>query len=1079
MTFDGFISYSHAADGRLAPAVQRGLHRLAKPWHRRRALWIFRDQTGLAVTPTLWTSIQQALDGSEYFVLLASPEAAASPWVNREIEHWVATKPADRILPVVTDGDWRWDPARGDFTEDSTAVPAALRGAFAEEPLYLDLRWARDDLHLSLQHGRFRDAIAQLAAPMHGISKDELEGEDVRQHRRARRLWSVAAGALTLLAFVAILTGLLAIRNADRANAAANEARRQAQLVVEQRDSAQRYAEQARQQEVLTKQQEARAKDAAQEVRRQEGLAREQQTLAARASTAAERQQANARYQRALADKAAARAREQKALADQQRGAAQRSAEQARRQETIARDQEQRAREAAEQARRQEQIARDQEKRAGKAAEETRRQQQIAITQRLVNQAQANMESDPRTALRLGLAAERVMPDAGTRGELTRLVASTHFAGELQGATDVAYSPSGVLALGLYGENVSLWNVTNRARPVKLGTAGKDEFTGSMTFSPDGRTLAFAERSKSVALWDVTKPARPVRLGALPDAHHVTFNPDGRTVASIGEAGRPSLWDMTDRSDLKPLATLPDTGRPSLTVAFSPDGRTMVTTGDQAMAWDVSNRADPVWRTTFREPLREAVAFSPVKPIVAAATGTGSVLLWDLADPAQPWPVGRVKANIEDVSALKFDRTGSVLAVAGVGSSVTLWSTPSRSGWYDAIRLHSTSGGGAYAAALSPDGKTLATAEGIGGTTLWNVAVRGAPEPAAGLPGHRNAILTMAYRPDGRSLVTVDQKATAIFWDVTHAARPVRRVTRHFSDDFVIAAALTRDVRTLAVMDGEGLVTLSNVANPQRPSTLGSFDTSATGRKSMMFSPDGRTIAVLKKGSLTLWDVTRRSRPARLGTLTDDSLAGDQLAFSPDGRTVAVTGRTVTLVDVRDRSAPAKRAELTGHTVWATSVAFSPDGRTVATGGNDKQLILWDVSVPARPYRLATSTNHIGWVGSVGFGPDGRTLAAGVGDHTVMLWDITDRAAPARFPAARRHDGPTGILVFNPKGRTLAAGGDANRHSSAAGLWDYSPLDELRADPVAHACAIAGRGLTAEEWRRYVPELPYRRSCGR
>jgi hypothetical protein len=36
MTFDGFISYSHAADGRLAPAVQRGLHRLAKPWHVRR-----------------------------------------------------------------------------------------------------------------------------------------------------------------------------------------------------------------------------------------------------------------------------------------------------------------------------------------------------------------------------------------------------------------------------------------------------------------------------------------------------------------------------------------------------------------------------------------------------------------------------------------------------------------------------------------------------------------------------------------------------------------------------------------------------------------------------------------------------------------------------------------------------------------------------------------------------------------------------------------------------------------------------------------------------------------------------------
>ena len=84
--YDAFISYSHAADGRLAPALQAGLQRLAKPWYKPRALRVFRDDTGLAVNPALWDSIASALEASRFFVVLLSPEAAASPWVNREIQ---------------------------------------------------------------------------------------------------------------------------------------------------------------------------------------------------------------------------------------------------------------------------------------------------------------------------------------------------------------------------------------------------------------------------------------------------------------------------------------------------------------------------------------------------------------------------------------------------------------------------------------------------------------------------------------------------------------------------------------------------------------------------------------------------------------------------------------------------------------------------------------------------------------------------------------------------------------------------------------------------------------------------------
>ena len=217
--YDAFISYSHAADRNLAVALQRGLSQFAKPWYRRRALHVFRDDTALAVSPHLWSSIVEALDGSRTLILMASPEAAASEWVNRELDHWTATKPDDRILPVVTAGDWVWDDGvQGFDVARSSAVPPALLSAFADEPRHLDLRWAKDEPNLALRNGRFRDAVAELAAPIRNVPKDELESEDLHLHRRAMRLARGAVIALLGLTVAALAAGVLAIANAHSAN---------------------------------------------------------------------------------------------------------------------------------------------------------------------------------------------------------------------------------------------------------------------------------------------------------------------------------------------------------------------------------------------------------------------------------------------------------------------------------------------------------------------------------------------------------------------------------------------------------------------------------------------------------------------------------------------------------------------------------------------------------------------------------------------------------------------------------------------------------------------------------------------
>ncbi len=295
MSYDAFISYSHSADGLLAPAVQEGMQKLAKPWNKRRALRVFRDDTGLSANPALWTSIVAALDESSWFVLFLSPAAANSEWVDKEVAHWLANHPRENILPVLTEGDLVWDTAANDFDATaSSAVPPSLFGALSEEPRHLDLRWAHDEDQLELRNTRFRDAIADLAAPVHGIAKEDLEGEDVRLHRRARRLARTAVAALVVLLAASIAAMVFAFSEASRADEAAEEARSE--------------AERARQAEVVAEEERADADD----------QRKQAEDALARALSAEEL--ADLEAERALDEQA--RAEEQTVIAESERGRA-------------------------------------------------------------------------------------------------------------------------------------------------------------------------------------------------------------------------------------------------------------------------------------------------------------------------------------------------------------------------------------------------------------------------------------------------------------------------------------------------------------------------------------------------------------------------------------------------------------------------------------------------------------------------------------------------------------------------------------------------------------------------------------
>src|SRR5580693_8486960 len=219
--YDAFISYSHRLDAAIAARLQTELQRFAKPWYRVRALHVFRDQTSLAASPHLWTTIEEALSDSSWLILMASPESAQSGWVSREISWWRAHRPMNHLLVAVTEGDLVWDESAGDLDWAATTALSkeALGRALSEEPRWVDLRWARDQAgRLRSADPRLQDAVADLAAAIRHVPKDSLIGEHIRRrHRAVRAVVATAAVLVVLLAF-SLTAAFVAQGQRDRAD---------------------------------------------------------------------------------------------------------------------------------------------------------------------------------------------------------------------------------------------------------------------------------------------------------------------------------------------------------------------------------------------------------------------------------------------------------------------------------------------------------------------------------------------------------------------------------------------------------------------------------------------------------------------------------------------------------------------------------------------------------------------------------------------------------------------------------------------------------------------------------------------
>jgi WD40 repeat protein len=285
---------------------------------------------------------------------------------------------------------------------------------------------------------------------------------------------------------------------------------------------------------------------------------------------------------------------------------------------------------------------------------------------------------------------------------------------------------------------------------------------------------------------------------------------------------------------------------------------------------------------------------------------------------------------------------------------------------------------------FSPDGKLVATADGFGtvsaweietGTSAWEVETAlpmkhyirqmGALEPArpdGGLslnlardlpvPGHRGAVEAVCFSPDWKYLASGSVDNTIKLWEVK-TGKCLRTFTRPrgmLSRTGVVSTiSHSPDGQFVASGDSDGTVELWHTGTGER---LPALVAHRAGVRSVCFSPDGKLLASSgDDGTVILWDMESGKC---LHILAAHKETVPSVSFSVDGKYLASSSWDKT-IKVWAVATGRCLHTIEGHTKEVNSVSFSPDQEAVASGSMDKTINVWRVSLTqiASPFLLS------------------------------------------------------------------------------------------------------------------------------